>query len=275
MNKTIKSLLCVLLILCIGTLTGCKKKIIPIKDDNVIVVGASSTPHAEILEFARPYLFAKGYELKIEVFSDYVIPNLSLEDGSLDANYFQHLPYLEDFNKGNDTSLVSAGAIHYEPLGLYGKDITSIGENNKTIIIPNDSSNGSRALYLLHTCGLIELSADVKITETITKYDIVNFNGYEISEVDAEIIPSLLKDATKGTLAIINGNYALEADIDINTALAKEESTGLAATTFANIIAVRETTEDHIKVKTLLEVLTSKEVKDFITTNYGGAVLPM
>lgn len=271
MKKVLKKIiigLCVVFSLCV--ITSCTNK----TDEKKIVVGASSTPHAEILEFAKSLIEAKGYELDIRVFSDYVTPNLALEDESLDANYFQHLPYLEDFNEGNGTNLVSAGAIHYEPLALYGKNIASVEQGLKQIIIPNDGSNGSRALLLLDGAGIIELNEGIDPTETITRYDIADYKGYEIIEADADLIPSLYLEGDTGTLAVINGNYALEANIDINSSLIKEEATGLSATVYANIIAVRSGTENDEKIKVLIEVLKSVEVRNYITNTYNGAVLP-
>ena len=241
-------------------------------DENTITVGASSTPHAEILNFAKPLLKEKGYKLKVVEIDDYTIPNTSLKQGSLDANYFQHLPFLNLYNQDNNSDLVSVAAIHYEPFGLYGNQISSLSESSNLILIPNDGSNRSRALLLLEQAGLIVLKAGLNPESDITIYDVIDDKGYEIKELSAENIPSSFKLSSKGTLAVINGNYALSADIDINDALATEDATGLAAITYANIIAVRSENQNDPKIKALVEVLTSDEVKNFINNTYNGAV---
>ena len=266
--KRIISLL-VLSLVCLVGLFACSKQ-----NSKVIVVGASSTPHGVILEFAKPLLEAKGYTLKIVIYDDYVQPNLALDQGSLDANYFQHTPYLNEFNKGNGTKLTSAGIIHYEPLGLYGKDIKTVDESNKTVYIPNDSSNGTRALLLLAENGLITLKEGKNIYTGVTKLDVEDFKGLNIIELDAELIATTFLNGTKGTLAIINGNYALQAKIDLSSAIAREASDGEAANTYGNIIACQLGQENSDKIKALVEVLQSEEVKKYITDNFGGAVLP-
>lgn len=259
----------VLLLVCLFSLVACKKS-----NDKEIVVGASSTPHAVILEYAKPLIEAKGYTLKITVYDDYVQPNLALNEGSLDANYFQHVPYLNEFNKGNGTKLVSAGSIHYEPLGLYGKNVTDLNVNNGTVYVPNDSSNETRALLLLAQVGLITIKSGKNIETGVSKLDIEDSKGLNIVELDAELVPATLKSSSDGSLAVINGNYALENNIDLSTALAREASDGEAANTYGNIIACKEGNENSDKIKVLVEVLTSKEVKDYITNTFGGAVLP-
>ena len=256
------------LVLSLFLFVGCKGK------TNTIVIGASSTPHAVILEYARPLLEAKGYKLDIRIYDDYVQPNIALDEGNLDANYFQHVPYLNDFNAGNGTKIVSAGAIHYEPLGLYGKDLTDLKDNNKTVYVPNDNSNETRALLLLAQEGLITLKEGKTVTTGVSKLDIEDAKGLNIIELDAELIPSTLKNSAKGTLAVINGNYALEAKIDLSTALAREASDGDAASTYGNIIACQKGKENSDKIKALVEVLKSDEVKEYITKTFGGAVLP-
>lgn len=240
--------------------------------ENVIVVGASSTPHAEILEQAKPLLEAKGYKLEIKKIDDYTIPNTSLNQGSLDANYFQHLPFLNEYNKNNGTNLVSVGSIHYEPFGLYGNGITNLSEASKEILIPNDGSNRSRALLLLQQAGLITLKAGVDPAGDITLRDVTNFNGFEIKELAAENISSSLRYSEKGTLAVINGNYALSAGISISTALATEDVSGAAATTYANIIAVRAEDQNSEKIQALVEVLKSETIRNYINNTYQGAV---
>lgn len=242
--------------------------------ENTIVIGASSTPHALILEQVSSMLEEQGYKLEIKKMDDYTIPNSALVQGSLDANYFQHLPFLLDFNKNNGSNLVSAGAIHYEPFGLYGNNINSLAESTKQILIPNDGSNRSRALLLLQQVGLIELSADINITGNITKRDIVNNNGYDIVELDASNIAIAFKNSGKGTLAVINGNYALSAGINISTALATEDVSGLAATTYANIIAVRPEDLNSPKIQALIAALKSDKIKNYINETFAGAVKP-
>ena len=264
-----KVLLLICFVLSSFALFSCKN------DDTVIYVGATSAPHGEILEFARQYIEDAGYKLEIKIFEDYTTPNLSLEDGSLDANYFQHLPYLNSFNEANGTNLVSVAKVHYEPLALYGKNVSSVESAGKTIIIPNDDSNGSRALILLAENGLISLKDGVDLDGSITIYDIADYKGYKIEQADASLIPNLYLSGNDGLLCVINGNYALEASISINTALLKEESSGTSANKYANIIAVKSSDKDSEKTKILLDVLTSKEDKEFIQNNYKGAVLPL
>ena len=251
------------------TITSCKK------DEKTIVVGATAAPHGEILQFAKQYVEEKGYKLEIKIFEDYTAPNLSLEDGSIDANYFQHLPYLNSFNEANGTNLVSVAKVHYEPLGLYGKNITSVESAGKTIIIPNDESNGSRALILLAENNLITLKDDVNLNGIITLFDIADFNGYTIEQVEASLIPNLYLSGNTGLLCVINGNYALEASISITTALLQESSNGASANTYANILACKNGDQNHDKIQVLVEVLTSQVVKDYISSNYKGAVLPL
>ena len=197
------------------SLISCKKN-----KENVIVVGASSTPHAKILEQAKPMLEELGYKLEIKIIDDYKIPNAFLHQGSIDANYFQHLPFLNSYNKDNGTNLVSIGAIHYEPFGLYGNEITDLGQATKQILIPNDGSNRSRALLLLEQAGLIILRSGIDPTGEITQKDIVNLNGFEITELAAENIASSLRFSEKGTLGVVNGNYALSSGLNVADALA-------------------------------------------------------
>ncbi len=267
-----KKILSLLLILTISliTLTACGN------DENTIVVGASSTPHAEILEAAKPLLAEKGYTLKIEVFNDYVMPNTALESGDLDANYFQHLPYLNSFNESKNTNLVSVGAIHYEPFGLYGKGINDLKNLSKgtTIFIPNDDSNLTRALLLLAQENLIEIDSSKNALTGVDLKDITNNNGYNIQAVSADTVPSQYKN-NNNILAVINGNYAIASNISISTALAVEDATGDAAVTYANIIAVKKGNEENPKIVALLEVLNSQTIKDYITNTYKGAVLPL
>ena len=265
-----KKILFVLFLIFVSlTITSCKK------DEKTIVVGATASPHGEILQFAKKYVEEKGYKLEIKIFEDYTTPNLSLDDGSIDVNYFQHLPYLNSFNKANRAKLVSVAKIHYEPLALYGKNVSSLENAGKTIIIPNDDSNGSRALLLLAEKNLITLKENVNLNGSITIYDVVDFKGYTIEQADASLIPNLFLNADNGLLCVINGNYALEASISIDTALIQESSNGHSANTYANILACKDEDKNSEKIQILVEVLTSEVVKNYISSTYKGAVLPL
>lgn len=238
-----------------------------------IVIGASPTPHAEILAVAKEVLAQKGYDLEIVEFTDYVQPNLALENGELDANYFQHQPYLDDFNVENKTSLVSIGAIHYEPLGIYPGKTASLDalKDGAKVAVPNDTTNEARALLLLEAQGLIKLKADAGLKAT--KNDIVeNPKNLDIIEIEAAQLARSLPDVD---IAVINGNYAIQAGLNAATdALAKEEKDSLAATTFANIIAVRAGDENREDLQALVKALQSDEVRAFIEDTYQGAVVP-
>lgn len=244
-------------------------------DDKTIVVGASSTPHGEILEHVKSALQEKGYTLDVKIYDDYVLPDKSLADGTLDANYFQHKPYLDSFNESNGTDLVSAAEIHYEPFGLYGKDIEKLSDVKKgaQIIIPADDSNETRALLLLQQEGLIKLPDDVSAEKGVTTLDIVDNGGYNITTVQADTVAAQFNNSDAGTLAVINGNYAIAAGLDINKALATENADGDAAQTYANIIAVRKGDENSEKTRALIEALKTDDVKSFIKEKYNGAVV--
>ena len=241
--------------------------------DNVITVGASPSPHAEILEAIKPELEAQGYELKVVEYSDYVQPNVALSEGDLDANYFQHLPYLENYNTENGTDLASAGAIHFEPMGLYaGKssDITNVPDGAK-IAVPSDATNEARALLLLQDQGVIKLKDGVGLEATAN--DIVeNPHNVELVEVEAAAVPRSLQDADFG---VINGNYALSAGLDTSATLASEDAYSEAAQTYANIVAVRNGDEDSEKTQALLKALTSDTARKFIEDTYKGSVIPV
>lgn len=241
-----------------------------------IVVGASSTPHAEILEAVSGELEALGYELDIKIFDDYVMPNLALADGEIDANYFQHEPYLLNFNAENGTDLVSAAAIHYEPMGIYGGSKSSLDElaEGDIIAVPNDGTNEARALLLLQDQGLITLKEGIDAsTETATILDIAeNPKNLEIVEMEAKNIPHSLPDVA---FAVINGNYALQAGLTGNDALASESADSDAAQTYANILAVRAGEEDSAKTQALVTALTSETCRQFIEETYSGAVVPI
>lgn len=241
--------------------------------DNVITVGASPSPHAEILEAIKPELEARGYELKVVEYSDYVQPNVALSEGDLDANYFQHLPYLENYNTENGTDLASAGAIHFEPMGLYaGKssDITNVPDGAK-IAVPSDATNEARALLLLQDQGVIKLTDGVGLEATAN--DIVeNPHNVELVEVEAAAVPRSLQDVDFG---VINGNYALSAGLDTSATLASEGADSEAAQTYANIIAVRSGDENSEKTQALLKALTSDTARKFIEGTYKGSVIPV
>ena len=241
-----------------------------------IVVGASSTPHAEILEAVSGELEALGYELDIKIFDDYVMPNLALADGEIDANYFQHEPYLLNFNAENGTDLVSAAAIHYEPMGIYGGSKSSLDElaEGDIIAVPNDGTNEARALLLLQDQGLITLKEGIDAsTETATILDIAeNPKNLEIVEMEAKNIPHSLPDVA---FAVINGNYALQAGLTGNDALASESAESDAAQTYANILAVRAGEENTDKTQALITALTSETCREFIESTYDGAVVPI
>ena len=235
-----------------------------------LVIGASSTPHAEILEAAKDLLAAKDITLDIIIFDDYVQPNLQLDAGDLDANYFQHIPYLEDFCAQNGTKLVSAGAVHYEPMGIY----TNLAKaytmdtipDGAVIAVPNDPTNEARALNLLAAQGLIKL--DVAAGQTATILDITeNPKKLEIQEFEAAAVPRMLADVD---LAVINSNYALEAGVEVVGTAIAVEGTDI---TFPNIIAIREG-DDRAELKTLVEVLQSDEMVQWIKDTYGTSVVP-
>ena len=238
-----------------------------------IKIGATPSPHAEILEAAKDALKKKGVEIEIVTYNDYVQPNLATDQGQIDANYFQHLPYLEDFNKENNTHVVSVGKIHYEPFGIYAgksKDLKAIQDGAK-IAVPNDTTNEARALLLLEANGIIKLKDGAGLTAT--KQDIVeNPHNVDIYEVEAAQIPRSLDSVD---FACMNGNFAIQANYKPSDALAAEDAASEAAQTYANIIAVEEKNKDAEWVKTLVEVLHSKEIQDFINEKYEGGVVPI
>lgn len=252
-----------------GLLAGCGSKG---TDDKTIKIAASAVPHAEILEQAKPLLEAKGYTLDIQIFSDYVQPNMVVESGEFDANYFQHSPYLNSFNEEKGTHLVNAGGIHYEPFGLYpGKEKDLANIQGATIAVPNDTTNEARALLLLQDNGYLKLKDGAGLTAT--KNDIVE-NPYDIElvEMEAAQLPRTLVDVS---FAVMNGNYALEAGYTVaKDALVYESAESDAAATYVNIVAVKEGNENADKIKALVEVLKSDEIKDYINATYNGGVIP-
>ncbi len=241
----------------------------------VIKVGATSTPHGEILEHIKGALAEQGYDLQITIYDDYVLPNKALADGELDANYFQHTPYLNSYNEANGTDLVSAALIHYEPFGLYGNGVTSLSDvaEGASIVIPADDSNETRALLLLAQEGLITLPEGANAVDGVTTLDIVDDHGYKITTVQADTVAAQFNNSDNGSLAVINGNYALAAGLNASDALAVEDASGSAAQTYANIIAVRSGEENSDKTTALVNALRTDDVKQFIADTYSGAVI--
>ena len=241
-----------------------------------IRVAASPTPHAEILAVAAEILAQEGYELEIVEYDDYVQPNLVVDSGELDANYFQHSPYLESFNAENGTQIVSVGLIHYEPFGIYAGKTASLEElpDGAEIIIPNDGSNETRALLLLQQEGLITLADGIDASSNATVYDIAdNPKNLVITEMDAAQLARSLPDVD---LAVINGNFALAAGLNAaEDALAVEDASGDAAQTYANLLGVKAGRENDPAIQALLRALQSDQVRDFINENFGGAVVPI
>ena len=236
-------------------------------------VGATPAPHAEILEQVKPILAKEGITLDIVEYNDYNTPNDAVEDGSLDANYFQHITYMNNYNEANGTHLVNAGVIHYEPFGLYAGKTASLDElaDGAQIAVPNDTTNEARALLLLEQEGLIKLADGVGINATTL--DIVeNPKNLNIVELEAAQIPSRLADVD---MAVINGNYALDAGLKVADALAIEASDGTAAQAYENVIAVKEGNENNEAIKALVEALQSDTIRDYINDTYNGAVVPM
>lgn len=242
-------------------------------DGTVITVGASPSPHAEILKAVEDEIKSAGYELKVVEYNDYVQPNVALSEGDLDANYFQHKPYLDNYNQENGTDLVSAAAIHFEPMGIYaGKssDIKNVPDGAK-IAVPSDATNEARALLLLQDQGVLKLKDGAGLEAT--KNDIAeNPHNVEFVEVEAASVPRTLQDADFG---VINGNYALSAGLDTTATLASEGADSEAAKTYANIVAVRKGEDATEKTKALVAALTSDTAKKFIENQYKGSVIPV
>lgn len=275
MKKLVSLLLAVSLVA--GVVTGCgsdsEKKTSDSEENKTITVAASETPHAEILEEAKKILEEKGWDLEVTVFSDYVQPNNVVESGEFDANYMQHIPYMESFNEENGTHIVDAGDIHYEPFGIYGGTKSSLDDVAKgdTIAVPNDTTNEARALLLLQDNGLLTLKEGAGLEATINDIEENPYN-IEFKELEAAQV-SKVKDEV--AYVVLNGNYALEAGFSVSKdALAYEKSDSEAAKTYVNIIGVKEGNEDSEGIKALVEVLKSDEIKDFINDKYDGAVIP-
>ena len=241
------------------------------EEDKVIKVGASVTPHAEILNEVKDVLADEGWELEIVEYNDYVLPNTALNDGDLDANFFQHLPYLEDFNEENRTKLSGAAAVHFEPMGIYAGTKSSLDdiEEGDKVVVPNDTTNEARALLLLEAEGLITLKEGVGVKATVL--DIVdNPLNLSIEELEAAQIPKVTADVA---VVVVNGNYAIDAGLD--APLTQEVATSLAAETYANYIVVRTGEEESEKTKALVNAVLSDKVKSFIEDKYNGAVVPV
>ena len=259
--------------LAIGALTANGVLVSADAEKGTIKVAASATPHAEILEEAKPILEEEGWELDVTVFDEYVQPNLVVESGDFDANYFQHIPYLDNFNEEQGTHLVNAGGIHYEPFGIYPgtKEKLDDLEEGDTIAVPNDTTNEARALLLLQDNGVITLKDGAGLEATVKDIE-ENPKNIKIEELEAAQV-SRVKDEV--AFVVLNGNYALQAGYSVSKeSIAHETSDSEAAKTYVNIIAVKEGNEDSEAIKALVDVLKSDEIKDFINEKYDGAVVP-
>lgn len=256
-------------VLALSLLSGCGGK----QDAVTIKVGATPAPHAEILEVVKDILAEDGITLDIVEFNDYILPNEAVESGDIDANFFQHITYMNDFNQSSGTHLVNAAGIHYEPFGLYAGKTASLSElaDGAQIAVPNDATNEARALLLLEQEGLIKLNDGVGLNAT--KSDIAeNPHNYEIVELEASQLPARLQDVDA---AVINGNYAIDAGLKVSDALAVEAADGAAAEAYVNVVAVKEGNENNEAVKALVKALQSDEVRAFIESTYDGAVVPL
>lgn len=240
-------------------------------DDTTIKVGACVTPHAEILEAIKDDLKEQGYDLEVVTYNDYVLPNTALESGELDANYFQHKPYLEDFNKENGTHIVGVAAVHFEPMAIYAGKTASLDEvkDGAIVAIPNDTTNEARALLLLEAQGLIKLKEGAGIQATVADIE-ENPHNLTIQELEAAQVAKSIQDVD---FAVINGNYALGAGL--TESIAAEASDSLAAETYANYVCVREGEEKSPKTEALVKAILSDKVRDYINDNYKGAVVPV
>ena len=256
-----------------GVVEDAKEAAAPVEAKGSIKVAASATPHAEILEQAKPILAKEGWDLEVTVFDDYVQPNLVVESGEFDANYFQHIPYLENFNKEKGTHLVNAGGIHYEPFGIYPGQKSSLEElaDGDTIAVPNDTTNEARALLLLQDNGVITLKEGAGLEATVKDIE-ENPKNIKIQELEAAQVPRVKDEVA---FVVLNGNYALQAGFSVaKDSIAYEKSDSEAAKTYVNVIAVKEGNENSDAVKALVEALTSEEIVDYIDKTYDGAVIP-
>jgi len=251
---------------------GAKEETAPV-EDNVITIAATPIPHAEILEKVKPVLEAEGIELKIVVYNDYVQPNEVVYSGEMDANYFQHIPYLESYNEEHGYDLVNAGGIHYEPLGLYPGTKSGLGgmKDGDVIAIPNDTTNEARALLLLQDNGIIKLKEGAGLTATVNDIESMAFD-LKIEEMEAAQIPHVISEVS---YVVLNGNYAIEAGYNLeDDAIVYEMSDSEAAETYVNVIAVKAGHENDENIKILVEALRSPSIVKFINETYNGAVVP-
>lgn len=272
-----KLLLLLTFALSFGVLAGCGNKEVKAEGNvkeskGTIKVAASATPHAEILEQAKPLLEEEGWELEVTVFDDYVQPNLVVESGDFDANYFQHIPYLDNFNKVQGTHLVNAGGIHYEPFGIYPGTKSSLDdlEEGDTIAVPNDTTNEARALLLLQDNGVITLKEGAGLEATVNDIE-ENPKNIKIQELEAAQVARVKEEVA---FVVLNGNYALQAGFSVgNDSIAYEQADSEAAKTYVNVIAVKEGKEDSEAIQALIKVLKSDEIKTYINDTYDGAVI--
>ena len=243
-------------------------------EDKTITVAASATPHSEILEQAKSILAEQGWDLQVTVFDDYVQPNNVVDSGEFDANYFQHIPYLDSFNEEHGTHLVNAGGIHYEPFGIYPGTKSSLDdlESGDVIAVPNDTTNEARALLLLQDNGILTLKDGVGLEATVN--DIVeNPKDVKIQELAAEQVARVREEVA---FVVLNGNYALQAGLSVSKdAIKYETADSEAAKTYVNVIAVKEGNEDSAKTKALVDAVLSDKVKQYIQETYGNAVVPV
>ncbi|MBD5549203.1 MAG: ABC transporter substrate-binding protein [Lachnospiraceae bacterium] len=238
-----------------------------------ITVGASITPHSEILQQAKPILAEEGIDLEIVQIEDVVTPNTGVVEGTLDANFFQHQPYLDDFNSENGTDMVSIGAVHYEPFGIYAGRTTNLADlpDGALVAVPNNVTNEARALLLLQQEGIITLDTDAGVLAGVN--DIVdNPKNIQFSEIDPSQLVRALPDVD---VAVINGNYALEGGLSITDALAIELADGLAAQTYKNILVTKRENAENPALLRLVEVLQSEEIQNYISETYNGSVVPV
>lgn len=252
--------------LCLTLLSACGGK-----QNTTIKVGASPTPHAEILEKAKEILAKDGVTLEVVSYDDYVLPNNNVEDGQLDANYFQHITYMNNFNANNGTHLVSVAGLHYEPFGIYAGKTASLDAlaDGAVVAIPNDPTNGGRALLLLQEQGLIKLKDGSGLEPRLD--DVAeNPKNLDIKELEAKLLTTTLQDVD---IAIINGNYAIGAGLKFSEALAVESPDGIAGTAYVNVLAVKEGREKDEAILKLVEALKSDEVRQFIDEKYAGGVV--
>ena len=244
-----------------------------VEQKGTITVAASPTPHAEILEQAKPILQAMGWTLEVKEFQDYVQPNNVVESGEFDANYFQHIPYLENFNEEQGTHLVNAGGIHYEPFGIYPGTKSSLDDiaEGDTIAVPNDTTNEARALLLLQDNGILKLKDGAGLTATVLDIEENPYN-VEILELEAAQVPRVKDEVA---YVVLNGNYALDAGFSVaKDSLAYEKSDSDAAKTYVNVIAVKEGNENSEKIQALVSALKSDTIRQYINDTYDGAVVP-